>query len=157
MPLILGVDPGAAGALALVDTAARKVLNLLDVPTLAMGGWRLVDGAAVSTWLQGISFDVAVLEKVDARPTDGRGSIAQFARNCGGLGALLVATGKPLALVPPSTWKRKAGLLDQPKRASIQLAWLLFGAAAADHWFKLQKHDGRAEAALIALYGGGLP
>jgi len=51
MPLILGVDPGRSGAIALVDTASRKVLNLLDVPTLAMGGWRLVDGAAVASWL----------------------------------------------------------------------------------------------------------
>ena len=155
--LILGVDPGASGALVLVDTASRKIIDLLDVPTLAMGGWRLVDGTTVSAWLQSISFDLAVLEKVDARPTDGRGSIAQFARNAGGLGALLTATGKPLVLTTPRTWKERAGLLDQPKRASIQLARLLFGATAADLWFKLQKHDGRAEAALIALYGGGPP
>jgi hypothetical protein len=157
MPLILGVDPGRGGALALVDTAARKVLDLLDVPTLAMGGWRLVDGAAVSAWLGRQRFDLAVLEKVDARPTDGRGSIAQFARNCGGLGALLVATGRPMTLVPPSVWKRKAGLVDQPKAASLELAKLTFGAAATECWFPLKRHHDRAEAALLALFGGRLP
>jgi hypothetical protein len=96
-----------------------------------MNGWRLVDGAAVAAWLERNPFDLAVLEKVDARPMDGRGSIAQFARNAGGLGALLTATGKPLALVPPNVWKRRAGLVDKPKRASLELARLLFGAEAA--------------------------
>jgi crossover junction endodeoxyribonuclease RuvC len=123
------------------------------VPTLRAGGWNLVDGAALLPWLQSVPFDLAVLEKVDARPMDGRGSIAAFARNAGALGSFLVATGRPLALTPPSSWKRKAGLVDQPKRASIELARLLFGAAAADRWFSLQKHDGRAEACLIALFG----
>ena len=74
---VLGVDPGASGARAIVD--------MLDVPTLAISGWRLVDGGAVAGWLDRNDFDRAVLERVDARPTDGRGSIAQFARNAGGL------------------------------------------------------------------------
>jgi len=154
--LILGVDPGVGGACALVDTAARKIIDLLDVPTLAMGGWRVIDGAMLNDWLSRRQFDLAVLERVDARPTDGRGSIAQFARNCGGLGALLVATGKPLALTPPSVWKRKAGLLDRPKAASLELVKLTFGADAAARWFPLKKHHDRAEACLLALFGGGL-
>jgi crossover junction endodeoxyribonuclease RuvC len=157
MPLILGVDPGASGALALVDTAAQAIIGVLDVPTLKLNGWGLVDGAAVSDWLSRQRFDLAVLEKVDARPTDGRGSIAQFARNCGGLGTLLVATGKPLALTTPRAWKERAGLVDQPKAASLELAKLTFGADAAGRWFPLKRHHDRAEAALLALYGGRPP
>jgi crossover junction endodeoxyribonuclease RuvC len=153
--LVVGVDPGATGALALVDPVTRAIVAVLDVPTLAISGWRLIDGAAVAGWLARHRFDLTVLERVDARPTDGRGSIAQFARNAGGLGALLTATGRPLSLVPPSVWKKRAGLVDQPKKASLELARLLFGAAAAERWFPLQKHDGRAEAALIALFGAG--
>jgi crossover junction endodeoxyribonuclease RuvC len=153
--LILGVDPGAHGALALVDTAAQAILDLLDVPVLKLNGWGLVDGAAVSAWLGRQRFDRAVLEKVDARPTDGRGSIAAFARNAGALGSLLVATRKPLTLVTPRTWKERAGLVDQPKAASLELAKVTFGSAAADRWFPLKRHHDRAEAALLALYGGG--
>lgn len=157
MSLILGVDPGATGGLAVVDVALRKILDVLDVPTLTMSGWSVIDGAAVATWLDGVSYDVAVLEKVDARPTDGRGSIAQFGRNAGGLAALLVATGRPLVLTPPSVWKRRGGLVGQPKKASLEAARLLFGADAAGRWFRRQKDLGRAEAALMALYGIDIP
>jgi crossover junction endodeoxyribonuclease RuvC len=150
---VVGVDPGRTGALAIVDTVARRVLDLLDVPELALGTWRLVDGAAVQAWLARQSFDLAVLERVDARPSDGRGSIAQLGRNCGGLAALLTATGRPLLLASPNVWKARAGLIGQPKAASLALARLLFGSEAGDRWFRLQKHDGRAEACLIALHG----
>jgi crossover junction endodeoxyribonuclease RuvC len=155
--LILGVDPGASGALALVDTAVQAIVDLLDVPTLKAGGWNLVDGAAVLTWLSRNPFDRAVLEKVDARPCDGRGSIAAFARNAGALGSLLVATAKPLTLVTPRTWKARFGLLDQPKSASLELAKLTFGAEVAARWFPLKRHHDRAEAALLALYGSQPP
>jgi len=157
MPLILGVDPGASGALVLVDSAAQAILDVLDVPVLKLNGWGLVDGAAVSAWLGRQRFDLAVLERVDARPTDGRGSIAAFARNAGALGSLLVATGKPLPLVPPSVWKRRAGLLDRPKAASLELAKLTFGADAATRFFSLKRHHDRGEAALIALFGAEHP
>jgi hypothetical protein len=56
---------------------------------------------------------------------------------------------RPLVYVAPSTWKRHLGL-SKDKGASRQRAVELWPDRA--DLFKLAKHDGRAEAALIARW-----
>ena len=57
---------------------------------------------------------------------------------------------KPALLVTPQRWKGHFGL-DSNKDASRARASELLPAHA--HLWPLKKHDGRAEAALLALYG----
>jgi len=56
-----------------------------------------------------------------------------------------------LVRVRPQAWKKKMGLIGKDKTASRGLARELFPQYAER--FKLVKHDGLAEAALIARYG----
>lgn len=51
--------------------------------------------------------------------------------------------------VPPSTWKAELGLTSD-KNKSLELARELF--PEAKEYLKLKKHDGRAEALLLAYY-----
>jgi hypothetical protein len=54
----------------------------------------------------------------------------------------------PLAFVTPAVWKASYGL-SKDKHASLHKARLLYPTAE----LHLAKHDGRAEALLIARYG----
>lgn len=153
MGLILGVDPGATGALMLIDTADRRIAAGLDMPVLRYGSWKLVDGAAALAWVQAQQIDRIVVERADCMPNDAKAAAVQFGRVVGGIASVLIASGRPLELAAPSAWKARAGLLHQGKEASRDLARVTFGADAAATWFSLKKHHDRAEAALLALYG----
>jgi len=93
---------------------------------------------------------MAVIERVSAMPKQGVVSVFGFGRSYGEARGVVGALNIPMHLVTPQKWKKHFGLSsdkDQPRA----LATRLF-PSVSEH-FKLKKHDGRAEAALIALYG----
>lgn len=157
--MILGVDPGLDGALFLTDGAAVEVL---DVPTLTAGKGREVDGLAVAQWLDERSQQIraAFLERVNAMPsipgpngkrrTMGAQSAFAFGRTDGLLHGLVVANLIPATRITPVTW-RKAMCVPKGKDGARARAKELFPAHA--HLFNRKRDDGRADAALIALYG----
>jgi crossover junction endodeoxyribonuclease RuvC len=147
--LVLGVDPGLSGALALVDPAGPALVDVLDMPLVRFGKAAIVDGAALLDWLDGRAIAAIVIEAVASRPGQGVASSFAFGRAVGGVEAVLAALGPPVTHVTPQQWKRRAGLAGA-KADSLALARLRFGARDE---FRLEKHEGRAEAALIALYG----
>jgi crossover junction endodeoxyribonuclease RuvC len=147
--LVLGVDPGLGGALALVDPDGPRLVEVLDMPIVRFGRAAIVDGAALLDWLDGRAIAAIVVEAVASRPGQGVASSFAFGRAVGGVEAVLAAVGPPLTHVTPAVWKRRAGLA-QAKADSLALARLRLGAREE---FRLKKHEGRAEAALIALYG----
>ena len=104
MGLILGVDPGATGALMLIDTANRRILAGLDMPTVRHGSWTIVDGAAALAWVQAQQIDRIVVERADCMPADGKAAAVQFGRVVGGITSVLLASGRPLELAAPSAW-----------------------------------------------------
>jgi crossover junction endodeoxyribonuclease RuvC len=91
------------------------------------------------------------IENVHAMPRQGVSSSFQFGRMFGGAELVLQSTCLRVFHVTPQAWKKHFGL-GSDKNASIAMATLLFGTD--QHW-KLKKHEGVAEAALIALYGLG--
>ena len=148
--LILGVDPGKTGALALLDADyPGRLLVVEDMP--AATGAPL--GRLVAELLADVRPDEVVaawVEDVHAMPAQGVRSVWTFAE---GHGAVLGALGVlevPVHLVAPSAWKKAAGL-GKDKSASRQRAMELWPARAS--WFARVRDDGRAEAALIALHG----
>jgi hypothetical protein len=56
----------------------------------------------------------------------------------------------PITIVHPRTWKRALGVPREKDGARARASQLL---PAHAHLWPLKKHDGRAEAALIATYG----
>jgi len=80
-------------------------------------------------------------------PKQGIASAFTFGAGLGSILATVQTLRLPLELVTPATWKRALGL-GAEKRASLDKARLLFPSAPLD----LAKHDGRAEALLIAYW-----
>jgi crossover junction endodeoxyribonuclease RuvC len=146
--LILGVDPGLTGALALVDVSRPQLVDILDMPVIRDGNTCDVDGTVILDWLDNRGVACIHIEHVASSPQMGVASAYKFGCMAGGVRAILRATPWPMHSVSPGVWKRRAGL-SKDKRASLDKASTLFGSIA----FARMKDDGRAEAALIAYFG----
>lgn len=153
---ILGVDPGLSGAFAVYGVKDGAV-HILDVPTTTREVnhkmKRQIDPYQVAAWLELnrplIAF--AVVEKVGSMPGQGVTSSFNFGFTTGVIHGTIAACGIEIQTVAPQVWKRKFGLLGQPKDASRAEASRRLPQFT--HLWPLKKHDGRAEAALLALYG----
>lgn len=153
---ILGVDPGLSGALALLSSDGAA-LSILDVPTttrkVGKSLKRQIDPYALASWLElhrgRIAF--AMVEQVGAMPGQGVTSSFNFGFTAGAIRGCLAGAGITVRTVPPVVWKRKFGLLGQGKDASRGEASRRLPSHAAA-WSRA-KDDGRAEAALLAIYG----
>ena len=139
--VILGIDPGVKGCLALFDKAERRVV-CHDMPDTTQGLQGLVSS------LPPVAF--AVVEKPYYPKVIGIKNVAAIAEAYGKIKASLVWRGIPIREVRPAEWKAALNLSSN-KSASREMAGLIF-PDDADQW-PLVKHDGRAEAALIAWYG----
>jgi crossover junction endodeoxyribonuclease RuvC len=150
---IMGVDPGASGALVILDTDDRSIV-VIDMPaTKVKRGPRTVnqvDAVALSLALQPYAGAcTAAVEKVHSMPGQGVASTFSFGRAAGVLEGVLAALDIPFTLIPPQTWT-KAMRLFGGKDGSRARAQELFPDQA--HLFARKKDDGRADAALIACY-----
>jgi len=147
--MIYGVDPGFGGAVALYDPKTR-FLEVHDMPVLAdPAGKRSLNVGGLLSILEG-EHGCVWLEKVAARPGQGVTSMFRFGECYGATTACIIAAGRELRDVTPSQWKKHFGLKGA-KDAAINLAQKRFPEHR--HYFLRKKDDGRAEAALIALYG----
>lgn len=81
-------------------------------------------------------------------PKQGIASSFSFGVSFGSILSVLHAMHIPLEFVTPIVWKRSYGL-SKDKHATLHKARLMFLAAE----LHLAKHDGRAEALLLAEYG----
>lgn len=150
--LILGIDPGYSGAIACLDTEAGKLKAVADMPvTKDPKGRAILDYLALFELLCPPDETVhAILEYVAARPGQGAPATFRFGQGYGAIQMALAAHRIPTQLVTPAKWKKHFGL-STDKGVSRGLATQRFPAHAGE--FKRVKDDGRAEAALIALYG----
>lgn len=149
--MILGVDPGLNGALAFLDIVAGT-LTVHDMPTIEAGvkSKRVVDESGLARMIDASSANHAYVEKVGAMPGNGAVSMFGFGVSFGLVRGVIAANFIPVTLVPPQTWKRVLGVPAAKEGARARASQLL---PAFSHLWPLVKHDGRAEAALIAYYG----
>lgn len=146
MNCILGIDPGVTGAVAFYFPEVPGRIAVNDVPVA--GGE--ISAPHLASLIRRYSPSMAVIEKVAAMPKQGVVSVFNFGRSYGDVRGVVGALNIPLHFVTPQKWKKHFGLTSD-KDLSRKLAIRMF-PNVADH-FALKKHDGRAEAALIALYG----
>jgi len=139
--MIIGIDPGAKGAIAerFVDNAGY----IHDMPMLG----KEVNGAALAEIFEGANH--IYIEQVNSFGM-GRTSAFNFGQGMGVIKGVIATMKIPYTMVTPMKWKKHFGL-NRDKDASRLLATRLFPNLADQ--FKRKKDDGRAEAALIALYG----
>jgi hypothetical protein len=163
--IILGIDPGLNGGLALVagPLNRQRLINAIDVPTVGEETKKRVDVHAVLAFIQATPPDEAYIERAGLMPDQNVAAGGIYMRAAGYLECCVVGLDIPIHIIESGSWKRVHGLYgikgrdglkmqtSQVKEASRQKALQLFPAAAA---FMARKKDhGRAEAALIAAYG----
>jgi hypothetical protein len=141
MTIILGCDPGVKGALALFDTTENRV-TVHDMPDTTDALCELVAGFPKVAG--------CMIEKPFYPKIIGTKNVAKIAEAYGRIKAVLFFHGIPIREVAPRDWKAALNL-SESKAASRELAGAFF-PDDAEQW-RLAKHDGRAEAALIAWYG----
>lgn len=147
--LYIGIDPGLSGALAILDQAGEVVL-LADLPIIRDLSLEWTDGSTLQSLILG-ALDgrraVAMIERVSSMPGQGIASSFLFGVGFGSVLSVLQAMTIPLSFVTPAVWKRSYGL-SKDKHASLHKARLQHPSAE----LHLAKHNGRAEALLIAEY-----
>lgn len=141
MTMILGIDPGRRGALALLDTETLRV-TCYDMPGDTCGLHDLLCDLP--------EVRLCALEQLYAGPKMGRTTIAAMFEAYGALKGALVWRSIQTFTTRPSQWKPALNI-PADKAAARRRASEFFPDDA--HQWKLVKHDGRAEAALIAWYG----
>lgn len=146
----IGIDPGVTGAMAVLDEAFRCVA-LYDMPTMQLGAKHLqVNAAALADLFNHYSNVFVYLEEVHAMPRQGVTSMFNFGMSYGMVQGICGAFDLPLILVKPSVWKKAAGLIGKPKDLARTLAQQFY----PEQDLSLKKHVGRADALLIARFGG---
>jgi len=155
MHCVAGIDPGLTGAVAVLSGAAGRLrLFLFDMPVhrLRVGKKerKRIDVSGLLTLMHTVKAlgpSVVYLEDVGGITGQSASAAASFGKSCGYTECAVVAAGLPLQLVTPQKWQKALGV--PPGHDNAKLAALRrFPDNAAD-W----KKDGRAAAALIALYG----
>lgn len=144
---IIGVDPGNTGGLChLSDTA----LQVWDMP--------VVDGSVNPHGLASIIYDltmqvsvsVVVVEAVHSMPGQGVASTFKFGTGFGMILGVLAAFELPMLRVSPTKWTRDLGV-GSDKEAHRR--WVIDTWPAYSDLFARKKDHGRADAALLALWG----
>lgn len=162
--MILGIDPGLSGALALYWPATGG-LTVYDMPTLAAGkgksSKRVLDHHGLTAILRemnenvasGSLIDHAFLEQVSAMPGQGVTSMFSFGLSYGALRQALASEGVPTTLVTPVVWKKAMKVTAAKDGAVARASDLLPRHADKFRGKRGGLMDGRAEAALLAVYG----
>lgn len=142
---IMGIDPGASGAVAFFFPDYPQRIGVFDFP--------LMDGeincAALADLINQYKPEVAMIEQVGAMPKQGVSSTFKFGVAYGMARGVIGALMIPTIYVTPAKWKRFYGLGAEKEKAR-ELAINTWPAAEV---FRRKKDHGRAEAALLAKYG----
>ena len=146
--IICGIDPGAQGAIAIIDSE----LNVFMVVDMPKDNKTFVDIIKNNRYKP----DKTYLEDVHALPRESAVASFTFGKNVGKAELLAECLGN-VELVHPSVWKQSLGLKRKEgetktayKHRSIELARDLFPECVKQ---LTASKDGRAEALLIARYG----
>jgi hypothetical protein len=143
----VGIDPGLSGAVAIISPRGAKVY---DTPVIQVGKKRELDVSAMALLLEPFRDEPCVvgLEWVHSMPKQGVASTFSFGAGFGMWRGIIAAMGLSCELIRPQAWQKV--MLEgyaKGKGSSISKAKSLFpGLEIA------KKHDGRADALLIASF-----
>jgi crossover junction endodeoxyribonuclease RuvC len=152
---VVGIDPGIAGALALVSRAG-DLIEVADMPILRDGsaGRASVNAPLRADLLAQWHAQEIICEFVAARPKEDPTGAFSFGRSRGVIEGACAALGLPIRFVTPPSWKRligippgKDGAKDRARSEAIR-RWPDKAAL-----FARVRDDGRADASLIAIAG----
>lgn len=154
--MIAGIDPGVAGAIAVLSDVG-SIVALHDMPTVEVrvgkGKRNRIVGALLADILRDANAQAPglriVLENVNPMPRDGCMQAFGLGYAKGVAEGVAASLLLPLTLLTPASWKAAMGL-NADKGRSRMMAIRIWPAWAKS--FARVKDDGRAEAALLALH-----
>ncbi len=152
MKIIIGIDPGLSGGIAVLESTSKRIIKLVDMPVSPDGKKQKVNGYGLMDIFGGYTrndVEMVYLEKVGAMPGQGVVSMFNFGRSYGAVESAVSLLGLPVTYVTPQSWKRRAGLIGAHKDASRGKVLDLYPDADVHR----KKDNGRADAVLIARYG----
>jgi crossover junction endodeoxyribonuclease RuvC len=143
---IMGADPGHSGAISFYLPDHPELVSVEDLPIVAGA----IDVATLADLIRQMRPNRAVIERVASMPKQGVASTFKFGAAYGALLGVVGALTIPSTLVAATKWKRELGLsADKEEARALALrTW-----PARSELFKRKKDHGRAEAALLALWG----
>jgi crossover junction endodeoxyribonuclease RuvC len=122
---ICGVDPGLAGAAAIIaanDGAMPELIDAIDLPLAGVAAKTRIDMLALRAWIETHKPDCAVIERAGSMHRQGVASTFKFGRATGAIEATVALCGVPMSVIEASVWKRRFGLYGTEKEASRLLA-----------------------------------
>jgi len=153
--IIVGVDPGITGGLAIADTFLDKIVAVVAFPLKdrTYGKGKEIDLEALYGELHKhvVHIDKAYIEHVGVMPKQGVVSGFQFGRAVGQLEGMLTCFGAELNYIHPAVWKKNMGLIGTDKEATRQLIIETFPNLA--HFMPRKKDHGLADAIAITVTG----
>jgi crossover junction endodeoxyribonuclease RuvC len=143
--IIVGIDPGVTGALAVHENGV--LTNVEDLPVLD----GRIDGKALSDLLIDVSAHAIYLENTQPMPKNGSIASYSLGLNTGIIIGVVQSLSHPLVRVRPSTWKAKMAVSRLDKNGVRGVVRELY-PQWADTFKRVMDHN-RAEAVLISRYG----
>lgn len=151
MKTIIGIDPGMTGAIAIMDL---NELIVYDMPvyeiTKGKSVRKRIDILALRKILFGPGPCHAFIEQVSAQPGNGAAAAFTYGWGCGVIEAVINCAEIPFTFVTPQKWKKTLQVPADKDGARFRASQLM---PSFSHNWDRKKDHGRAESALIALYG----
>ena len=165
-PVVLGIDPGATGAISILVEGVLVAVEDMPTDQVQVGAHLRSRVSAHRLWaiLSSAKGAHVFVERPEARPLRGRdkatgqtvlrqpgaAGMLAFGEGYGMLVMGCVAAGMVLTELRPGAWKRAAGVAASKDDARRRAADTFPRQA---HLFARKRDDGRAESALLAVYG----
>ena len=146
---IIGIDPGAHGAIAVMNEGG-DLLEVLDMPSTPEANGRSATNAPL---LAGILARAAFCEFVGARPTDAKVAAFSFGRARGVIEGCAGTLGLPIVFLTPPTWKRLAEIPPGADNKDLARTRAIARWPARADLFARKCDVDRAEACLIGFAG----
>jgi len=152
--IIIGIDPGLSGGIAILEN--NKVKTLFDMPVMPEGkkNKRQLNSAQLAKLIKdsvkGYAEFSVVVEQVNAMPGQGVTSMFNFGQTFGAIKGICAALGLPIFFVRPSKWKKHFELINSSKDASRTKAIEMY-PSLSDQLSK-KKDVNKSDAILIARF-----
>lgn len=151
--IVLGIDPGAHGAIAVLDETGQ-LLAVHDMPATPEANGRTATNAPLLAGILAHSHArVAFCEFVGARPTDAKAAAFSFGRARGVIEGCAAALSLPIVFLTPPVWKRIAEIPPGVENKDIARTRAIARWPEHAELFARKRDVDRAEACLIALAG----
>ncbi len=151
---IFGIDPGIAGAIAILDE--KKIVDVIDLPTMSDGkkNKKQLNSAHLSQYISkniiDINKTVVVVEQVNAMPGQGVTSMFNFGQTFGAIKGVCAALDLPIFFVRPSKWKKHFELINSSKDSSRTKAIEMYPKLS--NQLAKKKDVNKSDAILIARF-----